>query len=167
MNERKRNKRYSIRSKMVVAFGAALLTASGAWTGCKTFKVKTPSGFVKYKRTSNYYRAVSPDNAVIVARSWKNKKKGSLGFWVETVKRDFVKVRGYKHVKTEETRSKKGTKGKRMWFESSYRGRMFSYQISLFVTKKRIFALETMVEKEALKQHMNSFKKAAASLELL
>lgn len=152
--------------KIALLVGLLSIAVFGV-TGCKTFKVKTPSGYVTFKRKSNYYRAVSPDNAVIVVQSWKNKPKGSLSFWVETVKRDFVKVRGYKFVKIAAVEAKKGSKGKRLWFESSYRGQMFSYQVSLFVTKKRIYAVESMVEKKSIKRHRKAFQKVIGSLELL
>jgi len=163
-SENGRNSRLTM--QVLFAISGVLLMGSGV-LGCRTFELKPPEGFVRYKRTSKYYRAVSPDNAAIVVRSWKNKQKGDLGFWVETVKRDFIKVRGYKFVKDDDAKAGTGEKGKRMWFESSHRGRMFSYQISLFVTKDKIYAVEASVEKENLERHEKAFDAAVQKLKIL
>lgn len=155
----------TIRCMLLMGVAAAALLVGVS--GCRTFSLKPPSGFVRYERTSNFYRAVSPDNAVIVVSSRKNKPKGDLGFWVETVKRDFTAVRGYKFIKDAPAKAGSGNEGKSLWFEASHQGRMYTYRISIFVAKNRIFSVETATETESLERHEKAFDAAVSSLKIL
>lgn len=153
---------------MVALLGLAtlavgLLSVGLLASGCKTFSLKTPTGYVKYKRTWRYYRGVSPDNAVIVVRSWKNKPKGSLKFWAEVVEREMKYGLGYKLVKKSDVEAG-GEKGVKMHYNVASRGRLHTYIMALFVTKKRIFVFEATTWHKYLKRHNPAFSAALSSL---
>ena len=145
---------------------AVAALALAALAGCKTFELKTPKGYVTYYRASTYYRAVSPDNAVIRIRSWPNKPKGSLKFWSEVVERELRYSLGYKMAKKSDVATSAGNKGVRLDFTVASRGRLHTYIVAIFVTKKRIFAFEATTFSKYLKRHGPAFEKALASLKL-
>jgi hypothetical protein len=154
-------------SKKIIVLGALLALFGASQWGCNTFAVKTPSGYVKYKRSGEFYKAVAPDNALIVIRSWDNDPRGTLQFWSDTLKRDLAKVRGYKFVKDAEIKNGQGKKGRQLVFEGTYRGRMYRYEVALFVTKKRIYALQTLIEKDHLAKHPKVLEKVVATFKPL
>ena len=154
-------------TKKIIMLGVGAVVLGLAAVGCNRFKVKTPEGYVKYKRSNAFYKAVAPDNSLIVIRSWDNDPKGSLKFWAQTLKRDLAKVRGYKYVGSTEVKNGKGKKGHQLTFEGSYRGRMYRYEVALFVTKKRIYALQTLIEKDRLKHHQKVLQKVLSTFEPL
>jgi hypothetical protein len=143
------------------------VAALAGMSGCRTFSVKTPDGFVKYRRTSTYYRAVSPENSLIVVRSRENDPRGSLSYWAETLKRDLTKVRGYKLLDESKVENAQGKEGVQMRFNGAFRGRMFTYYISVFVTNERIFTVETLAEKDHIDRRKEAFQKAVASMKIL
>ncbi len=136
-------------------------------SGCRTFSLRPPAGYVRYERSRQYYRALSPDNSVIVVSSRRNRPKGDLNFWVETLKRDFTSVRGYKFLREADVKTADGTQGKSLWFEGSHQGRMYTYQVAIFVAKSRIFSVETATETESLERHEKAFDAAVSSLKIL
>jgi hypothetical protein len=135
--------------------------------GCQSFAVKTPDGFVKYRDSSDYYLAVSPENSLIVVRSRENDPRGSLEYWKETLKRDFTKVRKYKLLGEARVENAQGKKGAQMRFMGSHRGRTFAYYLTVFVTKDKIYTVEALATKDDLERRQDAFEKVVSSLKFL
>lgn len=156
-------------SRQILGLAASLLSCGVllAAAGCNTFRIKTPPGFVTFKRTWRFYRAVSPDNAVMTARSWKNKPRGTLSFWAEVVEREMLYTLGYTMVKKDKVKAGSGQEGVRLMFKVASRGRWHIYIVALFVTSKRIYVFEAATYRQYLGRHEPAFKGALASMVLL
>ena len=149
-----------------MALALALTAVLGSMTGCNAVCLKTPDSFVSMERmrTRLYYKAVSPDNAVITVSSFEHKDKGTLGYWTEILKREMTLRKGYT-LKSEETvKAKGGLEGRRLTFHTQSGTTKFVYAANLFVTKKYIHVMETAAQEKAYAAHQAAFESALSSL---
>ncbi len=143
---------------------AQLALVSGL-AGCNKFAVKTPAGFVSLERYRSkiYYKAVSPDNAVITVSAFKHKNKGSLDFWAAILKREMVLQKGYKLTKTVTIKTDDGLEGRQLSFTTKNGSTPYIYESTLFVTKHYIYVVEAASIAKRFKAHRGSIDTLIAS----
>lgn len=142
-----------------------LVALVAALAGCNTFAVKTPQGFVSLKRyrTKIYYKAVSPDNAVITISAFKHTDKGSLDFWAAILKREMVLQKGYKLTGAEAVRTRSGLAGRRLSFTTKSGTTPYAYESTVFVTGRYIYVIEAAAKAKRFKAHRGSIDALIAS----
>lgn len=143
----------------------ALAAGLAGLTGCSTFAVKTPAGFVSLKRhrSNTYYKAVAPDNSVISVTAFKHRDKGSLDYWAAILKREMVLQKGYKLTGTESVRSASGVEGRQLAFHTKNGNTPFRYEATLFVTGSYIYVIEAAARAKRFKSHRGSVDALIAS----
>lgn len=146
-----------------LSIGLLALVASLA--GCNTFAVKTPQGFVSLKRyrSKTYYKAVSPDNAVITISVFEHKDKGSLDFWASILKREMVLQKGYKLTGADAVRTRGGLEGRQLSFSTKNGTTPYIYESTLFVTGPYIYVIEAAAQAKRFKAHRGSIDALIAS----
>lgn len=153
--------------RLLVVFSGLLVGALslGAAAGCSAFKVKTPESFVSLERVRSrtYYKAVSPDNAVVTISAFRHKDRGTLAYWTEILKREMTLRRGYNHKGTENVKTGAGLEGRRLTFHATSGTTKYVYTAHLFVTKKYIHVMETAAQEKVYPQHQAAFDAAVAS----
>lgn len=144
---------------------ALVLVALGAAAGCNAFSVKTPGSFVSLERMRSrvYYKAVSPDNAVITISAFEHKDQGTLGYWTEILKREMTLRKGYVLKAVETVKAASGLEGRRLTFETASGSTKYRYAANLFVTKAYIHVIETAAKEKAYAEHQAAFDAALAS----
>ncbi len=149
---------------MAISLVALVALVSGLG-GCNKFAVKTPQGFVSLERyrTKIYYKAVSPDNAVITVSAFKHKNKGSLDFWTAILKREMVLQKGYKLTSTQTIKTDDGLEGRRLAFSTTNGSTPYVYESTLFVTKHYIYVVEAASIAKRFKAHRGSIDALIAS----
>ncbi len=148
----------------LIALSALSALVSGL-AGCNKFAVKTPAGFVSLERYRSkiYYKAVSPDNAVITVSAFKHKNKGSLDFWAAILKREMVLQKGYKLTKTVTIKTDDGLEGRQLSFTTKNGSTPYIYESTLFVTKRYIYVVEAASIAKRFKSHRGSIDALIAS----
>jgi len=143
----------------------AVIGLAAALAGCNTFAVKTPQGFVSLQRyrTKIYYKAVSPDNAVITISAFEHKDKGSLDFWASILKREMVLQKGYKLTGAETVRTSGGLEGRQLTFTTKNGTTPYAYESTLFVTGRYIYVIEAAAKAKRFKAHRGSIDALVAS----
>ena len=139
--------------------GAVLaVTAAG---GCGTFRATTPSGFVSLpdQEPSYDYRASTHDGVVVSVRSLPNDPRGDEGFWTRAVELRLRQQGGYALLDNRPVRAQRGLTGRQLRFGHDEGARPHLYQVTMFVTRKRIYLLEagggrTAMERERAKLEM-------------
>jgi hypothetical protein len=139
--------------------------AVGAAPGCNAFSVKTPDSFVSLERVRSrmYYKAVSPDNAVITISAFEHKDKGSLAYWTEILKREMTLRKGYALQAMDTVKTARGVEGRRLTFLTHSGSTKYRYTAHLFVTKKLIHVVETAAKEKAYAHHQAAFDAAVAT----
>jgi hypothetical protein len=142
-----------------------LLALVSGLAGCNKFAVKTPQGFVSLERYRSkiYYKAVSPDNAVITVSAFKHKDKGSLDFWAAILKREMVLQKGYKLTGARAVRTRGGLEGRQLAFSTKNGTTPYTYESTLFVTKRYIYVIEAAARAKRFKAHRGSIDALIAS----
>lgn len=161
MNNHRENERRT--HGLLGLIGLMVLVATLA--GCNTFAVKTPQGFVSLKRyrTKIYYKAVSPDNAVITISAFPHKDKGTLDYWAAILKREMVLQKGYKLTSSEAVRTRSGIEGRQLIFSTKNGATPYAYESTLFVTGKYIYVIEAASKAKRFKSHRGSIDALIAS----
>jgi hypothetical protein len=144
---------------------AWLLALVAGLTACNTFAVKTPQGFVSLERyrTQTYYKAVSPDNAVITVTAFEHRDQGSLDFWTGILKREMVLQKGYKLTGAEAVRTGGGHEGRQLLFTTMNGTSPYTYEATLFVTRRYIYVIEAAARAKRFKAHRGSVDALIAS----
>ena len=111
--------------------------------GCSSFVAATPPQFVELPDSKEYdYRATSADGLVLAVRAIDNEPVGSLAFWSEVIERRLRDTEGYALLEKKDVSSLKGEAGSQLRFGRDVGGAPHLYNVTIFVTKKRIFLLE-------------------------
>lgn len=158
-----------VRGQRLAAFALASALTLGAGlvgAGCNAVCLETPESFVAMERVRSrlYYKAVSPDNAVITVSSFEHKDKGNLEYWAEILKREMTLRKGYTLKSTEPVKAKGGMEGRRLVFHTQSGTTKFVYAANLFVTKKYIHVMETAAKEADYPKHQAAFDAALGSL---
>ncbi|MDY0001474.1 MAG: hypothetical protein RBU30_09290 [Polyangia bacterium] len=145
---------------------ALICSLGGALWGCNAASLKTPDSFVSMERvrSRNYFKAVSPDNAVITVSSFEHKDKGNLGYWTEILKREMTLRKGYTLKAVDPVKAKDGLEGRRLTFQTQSGTVKYLYAAHLFVTKKYIHVMETAAKEADYPKHQAAFDEALGSL---
>ena len=144
----------------------AMVLLAATSSACTRFEAKTPKGFVVLKSGRNERIFVSPDNTLVAVRVWKNRPKGDVAFWAETLKRDFTKVRGYGFEREENVRAASGHRGRLLHFTGGYRGARYDYFLAVFVRGNRILTVEFVCRHERLGRYLPAFRHVLETLRL-
>src|SRR4051812_5182610 len=135
-----------------VLIALALLTAAG----CETFRARTPSGFVALEdpQPQYDYRATTHDGVVLGVRAMDNEPRGDEEFWVQAVADRLRRQGGYALLETRPVKTDSGLTGRQLRFGHDEGARPHLYQVTLFVTRRRIYLLEAggarpLMEREA------------------
>jgi hypothetical protein len=130
----------------------ALLAAAG----CETFRAQTPAGFVALEDPKRRYdyRATTHDGVVLGVRAMANEPRGDEGFWAQAVTERLRQQGGYALLETRPVKTDSGLTGRQLRFGHDQGARPHLYQVTLFVTRKRIYLLEAggarpLMEREA------------------
>lgn len=150
---------------VILALGLAA-GMGGALGGCNAVSLKTPGSFVSMERVRSrlYYKAVSPDNAVITVSSFEHKDKGTLAYWTEILTREMTLRKGYALKSTETVKTAGGLEGRRLTFHTQSGTTKFIYVANLFVTKTYIHVMETAAQEKDYAKHQAAFDEALGSL---
>jgi hypothetical protein len=122
--------------------------------GCGTFSARTPRGFVALTDPEPQYdyRATTPDGVVLAVRVLDNEPRGDEGFWGQAVETRLRHQGGYALLETRAVKTRTGLAGRQLRFGHDQGTRPHLYQLTLFVTKKRIYLLEAGGAKEGVER---------------
>jgi hypothetical protein len=153
--------RHSACTRIVLGTLAALVLG-----GCHSFKVSTPEGFVSLHqaRTWHYYKAVATDNSVVTVSSFRHRDRGSLGYWADILRREMTLQKGYQLTATKAVKTRSGLAGQRLAFIAQNGATTFTYEATLFVTKKWIHVVEAAAKQADFAAHQAAFEEVVASL---
>jgi len=125
---------------------AAGFIAASACTGCggHSFSVGTPAGFVvlEDQEPAYDYRATTADGVVIGIRELKHEPKGDDAFWVQAIKNQMRAMSGYALLETKNVSTKGGLRGTQLRFGHDEKGEPLQYDMTIFVTEKKIYVVE-------------------------
>lgn len=158
--------RRSPRTALLIMALALASGLGGALTGCNAFSIKTPDSFVSIERMRSrfYYKAVSPEGAVITVSSFEHKDKGNLAYWTEILKREMTLRKSYTLKSIEPVKAKGDVEGRRLTFHTQSGTTKFVYVANLFVTKKYIHVMETAAQEKEYPKHQAAFDAAVSAL---
>jgi hypothetical protein len=146
-----------------VLAAAALLTT----VGCGTFKVGTPAGFVELDdQEPNYdYRATTHDGVVVSVRSLDNEPRGDQAFWTQAVEQRVRHQGGYALLETRAVTAREGLAGRQLRFGHDEGARPHLYNVTLFVTHKRIYLIEAGGSRDAVQREAPRLESFIAQFE--
>jgi hypothetical protein len=123
---------------------ALALLAALAAAGCSTFRATTPAGFVALpdQEPQYDYRATTHDGVVVSVRSLDNDPRGDEAFWSRAVELRVRHQGGYALLDNRAVSARDGLTGRQLRFGHDEGARPHLYQVTLFVTHKRIYLLE-------------------------
>lgn len=136
------------------------LVALAAVIGCAT---PSPDGFAVIDRSGREVKAVAPDESLFWTREFENAEGGSLDFWVEAARHEFVEDRGY--VLIDERRVMRGdSPAQEMTFEATVQGKPRRYLFVLDVPSRWfgsvIRVAEYAAEKDRFDDHVDQVRRA-------
>ena len=127
------------------AYAIVSILAAGVW-GCSgsSFRLPTPPGFVELQdqRPAYDYRATTADGVVIGVREIKNEPKGDAAFWLQAVQNQMRGMSGYALLEAVAVTTRSGLKGTQLRFGHDEKGAPLLYNLTLFVTDKKIYLIE-------------------------
>jgi hypothetical protein len=133
-----------------------LLFVTLTLASCGTFKAKTPAGFVGLpdQEAPYEYRATTHDGVVLAVRVLPNEPTGDGAFWSQAIELRLRHQGGYALLDSGSVKTKSGLPGRRLRFGHDEGAQPHLYQVTIFVTKTRIYVLEaggarSLVDREA------------------
>jgi hypothetical protein len=144
-----------------LAAGVLLLSA-----GCTTFRASTPAGFVELADQERYeYRATTHDGVVLSVRSLDNDPRGDEAFWTRAVELRLRHQGGYALLDNRAVSAQHGLTGRQLRFGHDEGARPHLYQVTLFVTHKRIYLLEAGGSRDAVQRESAKLEAFVAKFE--
>jgi len=143
---------------------AALLLSAG----CRI--VDPPRGYVELDSPPSPYafQAVSPEDNRFAVRVVDNEGDGSLAFWVQAVRNQLERNRGYVFVSDADLTTTAGLPGKELLFETSSKGVKYLYLVGIFpyssLLESGIYIVEAGGEEATMKNDLDTLRKAVKSL---
>ena len=132
-----------------VAAACALLLAAG----CSTFRASTPAGFVELEDQERYdYRSTTHDGVVLSVRSLDNEPRGDQACWTRAVEHRLRHQGGYALLDSRDVGAQRGLAGRQLRFGHDEGARPHLYQVTVFVTHKRIYLLEAGCSRDAVQR---------------
>jgi hypothetical protein len=111
---------------------------------CTTFKARTPAGFVALADQEPLYdyRATTHDGVVLAVRVLPNDPTGDEAFWSQAIELRLRHQGGYAFLDSSDVKTRSGLPGRRLRFGHDEGSEPHLYQVTIFVTKTRIYLLE-------------------------
>lgn len=100
--------------------------------GCKV-AMQLPPDFLCLQRSSDEYKAITPDDGRLWVREFADPAQGTLQFWTTTLQNDCVHNRGYELVGTTAVHDGSGHAGQQLEFRAVAGGERHGYLVSVFV----------------------------------
>jgi hypothetical protein len=124
---------------LVIAWSLASLPA------CRSFEMRTAPGMVEldHQEPLYSYRALSPDGVVLSVRAIDTQDRGNLEFWTRAATLRMHQLEGYALLDDSPAKTQNGVSGRELRFGHDENGKPYLYTIRLFVTKGRLFVVET------------------------
>lgn len=127
-------------------FTLVTLVAGVALVGCsRHFDVKTAPGLVELEdQEPDYaYRAMTPEGVVMAVRVIDTDERGDLEFWTRATTIRMRELDGYALLGTADVKTRNGTPGHELRFGHDEARKPYIYLLRVYVTKKRLFLVET------------------------
>ena len=127
------------------------------------FKMDIPQGFVKvkYPGYSHGLRMVSADGVTVAASTEENPEGGAIEFWKNMTRRALVEGRAYTPIGEEKFQTNRKIDGMILQFGSEQAfGKLYRYDIVIFVTKKVVYIIEISGPAEMVKNTYEKIKNA-------
>ena len=159
---------------------AGLLVVVGS--GCAHFDMPVPEQFVQVSRTDNHLAALTSQEDRLLVRHRGVPHEGSLAFWTDAVRSNFVTERGYTLIEESDLKTAGGVPGHRFLFEISMNEVPYRNVLVLFVTngwapewlakrldlaRQHIYTVEFLSEKENYDTHAPALEKSLQAFEPL
>ena len=152
------------RSCTMIPVMIALLVSAG----CRL--VDPPHGYVELDSPPPPYtfQAVSPEDSRFAVRVVDNEGDGSLDFWVQAVRNQLERNRGYVFLSSGDLTTTRGLSGKELLFETSSKGAKFLYLVGIFpyssIFGDWIYIVEAGGEEATVKNDLEALRAAVKSL---
>lgn len=146
--------------------GFAAVTLLVAACG-KPFDIKTAPGFVPLVHQSNYtydYRATTPEGVVVAVRAI-DEDRGDLAFWTQALTLQLRDVSGYALVETADVTARDGTKGKLLKLGHDEDNKPYTYWVSVFPARGKLYIVEAGGTKDAFDRSKPSVEWMLATLQ--
>jgi len=101
--------------------------------GC--LAIEAPEDFVVLDRGSRDLRAVTPDEARLRVRDFRNPEGGDLAFWSKVLKKDFVEGRGYALIDERKVADNMGREGEEFLFAVDGKKGAYRYLVRISLVK--------------------------------
>lgn len=127
------------------------------------FKMDIPEGFVKVKYPGYLHglRMVSADGVTIAVSTQENPEGGAIEFWKNMIRRALVEGRAYAPIGEEKLQTNRKIDGMILQFGSEQAfGKLYRYDIVIFVTKKVVYIIEIAGPAEMVKNSYEKIKNA-------
>ncbi len=150
--------------KTTLILFALLATACGP-----SFKATTQPSFVEIdNKYDDYdYRATTADGLVIGVREIVHDPKGEEAFWLQAIKNRMRDSGGYALTESVPVQSGDGVKGTQLRFgHDEDEGKPYLYNVTLFVTPKKLILVEAGGSKDQMKEHQVEIDRVISSLQV-
>jgi hypothetical protein len=137
-------------------------------SACNAYRLDPPKGFAEVDEDRTGTRMKAGDDVGLNLRVFPNVDGGTLQFWSEDLVRKLGR-RGYVLVAQSEVRSKNRVAGTRFDFSYTVPGTESEqkfYSVALFVTDRRVFALQLAGDETLRARHLASFDTIAKDAKL-
>jgi hypothetical protein len=136
--------------------------------------MEVPKAFIVTAQGTDELKAVSADDAQIWVRTFDEPHEGSLAFWTDALRNDFVDNRGYTLIEEGTTQDGDGHEGSELTFEVTVGGRAQRYAVSLFWipgsflfwTSNTIGIVEFVAPRDVFEGYREEVRKAVHTLSL-
>lgn len=134
--------------------------------GCLSLDL--PRTFIVEQRGIDEFRAVTADEAILVARDFSDPLEGTFDFWTEALRADFTKNRGYTLLAERPVKDGEGRDGLELTFEVTALGSPQRYLVTLFVLEgwwvNEIRVVEFVGRREVFERHVASVRAAIGAM---
>ncbi|MFT4514902.1 MAG: hypothetical protein ACI89X_000165 [Planctomycetota bacterium] len=98
--------------------------------------IELPNAFVELQDSGVGYRAVTSDDARVWVRTLYDATPGNVGFWADSLERDFVLERGYELLEKGAVRNFANRDGRWMEFSTNVRGKRVDYLVAVWSDRR-------------------------------
>lgn len=135
--------------------------------GCHHHALRTPSDFAVFEDSEPYVtRAVSAQGVVIGVRELDNEPRANSAFWLTAIRAQLLEGRGYALLEAKDVRARSGQRGKQLRMGREQNGEQYSYWLTVFVTKHRLYLVEAGARRDRFEAAQSQVDAAIASLEV-
>ena len=156
----------SISRPLGCAARAALVGVVPLVAGCLT--LEAPDRFLVVERGTDELKAITPDEAKLWVREFRDPDAGSIDFWSDALKSDFTGNRGYTLLDEGSAAGQDGEKGREFLFEVTAAGVVERYLVVLFVhagwTANTIRVVEFVAPKELFERYAPGVRGAVKTI---